>query len=212
MAVTGIDWQSVRATAFALQCGDESPDTIVDIFEASRGMWQVASSDLEYVIAKALVDQLVKARPADHPTPAKGLHRSLDHSKMYAAWRRAALPCPEASSCAPSDAWRRQQSECAASSSALFLDSACVMSSRDLEPVIWPKAWHFSSKMAALGGSDDEFLACFDTVPVQWVPETRRWMSGNRHRVAAALLHGMSLAAKPKSGSPCVTPGELRVR
>jgi hypothetical protein len=207
------NWQHVRATAAALESGDESPDHVVDIFESSiRGMWQVAPNDLEYVIAKALVDQLVRARRADNhlhsPTPTTELSTELDYSKMYAAWRRAGLSCPEASSRVPSDGWRHQQGESSCtlpSSSVLFLDSADVMSSRDLEPVIWPKAWHFASKMATLDGSDKALLACFGTVPVQWVPEVNRWMSGNRHRVAAAMLHGTSFAATSKSGSPCVT-------
>ena len=45
------NWQHVRATAAALESGDESPDHVVDIFESSiRGMWQVAPNDLEYYL------------------------------------------------------------------------------------------------------------------------------------------------------------------
>lgn len=205
MAMRSIDWQQVRATAAALECGDESPDNVVDAIELRCGTWQVVPSNLEYVIAMALVDQLVRTRPAGSESTPTHPTIEFEPSKMYAAWRRAGLACPEAPNRTPSDGWRRPCNGDDAESPALFLDSAAVMSSRDMEPVIWPKAWHFTKKLAARDGDDEEQLACFGTVPVQWVPEARCWMSGNRHRVAAALLHGVAFAARPKSGSPSLT-------
>lgn len=95
-----------------------------------------------------------------------------------------------------------------------LLDPALVMSSRDLEPLVWPKVWHFTKKLRALygeiglneGNGDNveghrAASQVFGPTPVTWVPLARRWMSGNRHRVMAARLAGMPFTAVPSSKS-----------
>ena len=84
--------------------------------------------------------------------------------------------------------------------STLLLAAAELMSSRDLEAIVWPKAHHLALKMAD-ATSHEERLRLFGRVPVRWVPEAARWMSGSRHRPMAALLSDRPLVAVPASGS-----------
>lgn len=147
----------------------------------------------------------------------------LDGSKLFAVWRRAGLPCPDASRCAPFEGWDphpwkdelglaaagvedRVGAEAASEGQegarvgldgVRLIDPEVVMSSRDLDPVIWPKVWHFSKKLTRIGGSGAEHAATFGHVPVRWVPAVNRWMAGNRHRMMAARLNGLLCPAVP---------------
>lgn len=188
-----VDWPTIFAIASQLESGSESADRVVDVVAASRGThWQVAASGIEYVLAKALVGQIVSARPVDAASLT-----TLDRSKLYAPWRRAGVAYVEHPTGVPSDGWRRQDG-------IALLDPSAVMSSRDIEPIIWPKAWHFARKLGALDDAAAH-AACFGAVPVRWVPAAGRWMTGNRHRVIAAMLRGLAVAASPVSGSPSMT-------
>ena len=205
IAMDNIDWQQVYTTAQALERGDADPAMVIDVLPMTHG-WQVVSN-LEYVLAKALVDQTVVARPSGSPVRQRssvGQHSGFDPSKLYAVWRRAELECPHPSAAAPTDGWHRLQADGGVAVDdaevVRLLDPSMVMSSRDLEPIIWPKAWHFATKLGALSDNAAR-AACFGKVPVRWVPQTHRWMTGNRHRLIAALLLGQPMAATPVSAN-----------
>jgi hypothetical protein len=203
-ALHTVDWGCVRRLALSLERGNNA-ERVVDVHETDGGVWTVNDSALEYVIAKALVDQLVMARPVIRSSDPVHDQRCIDHTKLYAHWRRAGLACPERSVCAPSDGWHWLERGVGPMATRM-LDPAVVMSSRDLEPVLWPKAWHFSRKLDQLGDGGGAFKACFGEIPVRWVPATGRWMTGHRHRVVAAMLAGVAFPATTVSGSPVVTP------
>lgn len=192
MMAAQIDWQQVRARALELEGGNHTD--VAKIFLTEDDVWQVSPESLELVISTALLDRLVRVRPVVNPqhsltargeTAAVG---SLDHSKLYAVWKRAGLPFPESvisTHCGGVETPVRGGQGAPA-----LLDPALVMSSRDLDPIIWPKAWHFSQELALLD-SPEARAARFGHVPVKWVSAARRWKAGNRHRLIAARLNGL---------------------
>ena len=132
---------------------------------------------------------------------ASGSCVELDASKLHAVWRRSESDKRRTtqSTCVPADGWLRPLD-----SNTRLVDPSFLMSSRDLDPVVWPKVWHFLRKLDALGGSLAENGACFGEVPVKWVPGANRWMAGNRHRPMLAHLSGQPCPAVPRRGEVCV--------
>ena len=140
-------------------------------------------------IAHALLDRPIAVDPVCERVVGEACH--LDASKLYAVFRRAGKPParrPHSEATAPREGWERTPST-------LLLAAAELMSSRDLEAIVWPKAHHLALK------SHKERLRLFGRVPVRWVPEAARWVSGSRHRPMAALLSGRPSVAVPASGS-----------
>lgn len=194
------DWPRVRTLALALATGDDDGRTpVVASRDAATGHWVVAASSLERVIAHALADRLVAVQPGTE----EGAR--LDRRRCFALHRRATRPGTlEASGHRPADGWRSEAGAAGSDAALHTLDAAHIVSSRDLEPVLWPKAFHLSRKCAAM--DERERARTLGDVPVRWVHEVGYWSAGNRHRLAAARLDGVALAATPASGSAVPLP------
>lgn len=188
-----VDWTRVQQLAVEIQDGAQA-DVVTVTRDSTTGDFAVPAEWLELVIAHALLDRPIAVDPVCERVVGEACH--LDASKLYAVFRRAGKPParrPHSEATAPREGWERTPST-------LLLAAAELMSSRDLEAIVWPKAHHLALKMAD-ATSHKERLRLFGRVPVRWVPEAARWMSGSRHRPMAALLSGRPLVAVPASGS-----------
>ena len=191
-----IDWPRVRAIAERLTAQPELEATVAEVTsDPLTRTWRVSAESMALVVAHALLDRPVAVRCV-----ADGKPMAPDSSRAYAILRRAGrldeLPTP-ARRAVPRDDWR----EAPDGGRPMMLDASTVMSSRDLEPIVWPKVWHFSCKMRTFNDDEEACWRCFGAVPVRWVPAAGRWMSGSRHRLMAARLNGLDCAAVPASGS-----------
>ena len=232
-----VDWDRVRSLTAELEFELEKETgslrdglsiasmsrTVDATFDPLEGHWQVELSSLDLVIAHAMLDLPVVVRPAPSPEPqspeptigrAATLTRGLDETKLFPIFKRAGeLERVRAASISIQDGWQTNPTAAGGTGRPLrLLDPALVMSSRDLEALVWPKVWHFAKKLRTIYGdvkegesdyADSHQAAAhvFGTVPVTWVPLARRWMSGNRHRGMASRLAGLPVAAAPTSKS-----------
>ncbi|KAL1506904.1 hypothetical protein AB1Y20_007768 [Prymnesium parvum] len=158
--------------------------------------WQVGAASLELVIAHALLERPVAVRRVERAA-AVHVDQSMEFARLRRAGRGGEVSCRDAT---PADDWLALPQGKGEGAAFGLLDSAAVMSSRDLEPIVWPKVWYFAHKLQRLG-ADDAAWRAFGSVPVRWVPAAGRWMTGSRHRQMAARLLGVPFAAVPASGS-----------
>ena len=210
-ASNAIRWERVRSVAEALEASDDcdvagscaavlNPWTIDATIDGSCN-WRVASRrSLEHAIAHSLrgLDSrtsLFRRQPVADAAAAEETV-PLEPSALYYEWRwRGQRERATPSTLSSEHGWKAWDEEAGQG----MIDPSVLILSRACEPVCWPKAWHFCSRMVAM--SDEERIATFGLVPVHWVAHARRWACGNRHRLVASLLLGCDLPVRVKSGS-----------
>lgn len=160
------DWRAAFAMA-----KDDAP-RFVEAFEVN-GRLQVDAKDVEIVVANALLDREVCVRAVEKSSS----HRSvdLDHTKLAAVYRRlgSSLVLPDEDIVLGGD----------------DVDPSILSCSRDLEPCVWPKCFHFALQME----KGEEERRTFGAVPLTWKWDAHSWSVGSRHRPMAALLAGCQL-------------------
>ena len=201
LAARGLEWTRIAALADSLELEnvDDTKAATAQAFRRADGRWQVAcSSSLEIVMAHALLDRRVLIERVASP-PSSGV--ALEPSMLHSGWKRWSVPeyAPAPSTLQPEEGWACFEANTGGSGGRGLLDPLVVMSSRDAEPVCWPKAWHFVQKSRGLDA--EEWTRVFGEVPVRWVAEARRWSAGNRHRLIAARLTGRALPVRIASKS-----------
>mmetsp|Transcript_9343 Transcript_9343/g.16830 ORF Transcript_9343/g.16830 Transcript_9343/m.16830 type:complete len:114 (+) Transcript_9343:974-1315(+) len=84
-----------------------------------------------------------------------------------------------------------------------MVDPGVVASSRWREPCCWPKVWALRQAIRRQGvaawGKDSGNGTGLGEVPIKWDAEAGAWIAGNRHRLAAALVAGVSFRASFKT-------------